>query len=154
MLCQLSRNTGLPLYWPYLKYFCLRKLPCVCFWPHRPRRCHAHLERAFLAESCCQACYKVCQPSNQAALPVLLSVCVCVGCQPSSQQHSQHWSTQALGSYKYRVASASSGAAPCRLCHRVCLVIAALISLAAPELTGRGLEESGRVKRENATCLQ
>lgn len=83
------------------------------------------------------------------------SVCVCVRCRFPSQQRSQHRGALRLaaainkGLRQTRLALHRAG-----LCHRVCLVIAVLISLAAPELTGRGLEESERVKRENATCLQ
>lgn len=84
------------------------------------------------------------------------SVCVCVCEMPApSQQHSQHWGALGLsaainkGLRQTRLALHRAG-----LCHRVCLLIAVLRSFAAPELTGRGLEESGRVKRENDTCLQ
>lgn len=54
------------------------------------------------------------------------------------------------------VASDLSGAARCRARSQSLLrnVIAVLISVAVPKLTGKGLEEPERVKRENATCLQ
>lgn len=111
----------------------------------------------FLPESCCQAARKCVslQIRLLCFLPVLHEACVCERCRLPSQQRSQHRGALRLaaainkGLRQTRLALHGAG-----LCHRVCLVIAVLISLAAPELTGRGLEESERVKRENATCLQ
>lgn len=109
----------------------------------------------FLPESCCQAARK-CVSLQIRLLYLCCTKCVCV-CEmlasppaafpaPGSTRLSAAINT---GLRQTRLALHRAG-----LCHRACLVIAVLISLAAPELTGRGLEESGRVKRENATCLQ
>lgn len=109
----------------------------------------------FLHESCCQAARK-CVSLQIRLLHLCCTKCVCVCEMPApSQQHSQHRGALGLsaainkGLRQTRLALHRAG-----LCHRVCLLIAVLRSFAAPELTGRGLEESGRVKRENDTCLQ
>lgn len=103
----------------------------------------------FLRGRCCQAARKC----------VSLQTSPCYLCHTNSacgrrwfpsRQHSQLWVVAAINKWLRQTCLALHIAG---LGHRVCFIIAVLISVAGPKLSGRGLEESERVKRENATCL-
>lgn len=152
MLCQLSRNTGLPLYWPYLKYFrlCLLLATSPSLLPRSPQKGFSCLKVALKLLESVSAFKSGC--STCAAR----GVCVCEmpASPPSSIPSTGERSALSRQSINKGLRQTRLALHRAGLCHRACLLIAALISLAAPELTGSGLEESGRVKRENATCLQ